>query len=62
MNYIASWAGADNPMGPILSKMRLSLLRPFAVSFRKTASNSDFFIVFFMILYMMGQGQVTPIG
>ena len=62
MNYIASWAGADNPVGPILNKMRLSLLLPFAVSFRKTVSNSDFLKDFFMNLYMMGQGQLTPVG
>ena len=28
----------------------------------KTALNSDFIYIFFMILYMRGQGQITPMG
>ena len=47
MHYIASGAGVDNPMGSISrNKMRLLLLPSFAVSFRKTALNSWFYIDF----------------
>ena len=41
---------------------RLLLLWSFATSFTKTALNSDFIYIFFMILYMLGQGQITPMG
>ena len=44
MNYIASWAGEDNPDGvDFKQQMRLLLLWSFAAGFRKTALNSDLY-------------------
>ena len=41
--------------------MRL-LLWSFAVSFRKTALNSDFYMELFYDFILAGQEQITPIG
>ena len=41
---------------------KLLLLWSFAAGFRKTALNSDVMSIFFMILYMRGQGQITQMA
>ena len=63
MYYIASWAGGDNLVGPISSNtVGFHYSGHLLQDLEKTALNSDFIYIFFMILYMLVQGQITLMG
>ena len=61
MHYIALGAGADNPIGQFQATNETFTTLVICCKFQKNCFELWFSIVF-IILYMRGQGQITPMG
>ena len=60
--YIASWTGADNPMGSIHASNKAFTTLVICCKFQKNCFELLFFMDFFYEFIHAGQRQITPMG